>query len=519
MAKMKSYNLFIDGQDISTDRFDFSPIASEMIVNPRKILKTLSQLKKGEISSDDSVFAKYYLADEKHIDQAIVAANKAFHAFKKFPFNKRAQIIIDVHSVLKKKKDEFIALLIKEGHPYKLAVWQYDNMINGTSKENINYYMSCIRQRLMDRQEEIIITKKPDGVILVIPPRNAPASNSLVALASILIGNALIIKPPQQLPVSTIFLWREIIQEALEKNHCPKGMVNILQGNSSLIFEKCIESEAIKTVLIFGESEHGIELGKRAYNNSKKPILELSGNDIMVIWKDAKINEKLLDSSLEAFLGSTQICMVPKIFLIHHKIYDKYVESLKNNLYKVKVGLPNNKETWLSPVGKKSEYFKCLQDATDKGGIVLSGGKYMDHNGEEKENGMFIQPTLLKIEDHKSFMEMLCFQHEIFFPLIPLVRIGGPGHSDDEIAQIILDIIEKNRYGLRVSMWINDPIRRNMLVDEINNCGSIRINSRHIGFSKYLSTHGGTGMTGGPLGELNYMFLRAGHLQGVSITK
>lgn len=517
---MKTYYLFINGKDVVSNKCDFSAIVKDLIINPRDTLKILGVLKKeGDINKEqeNKILGKYYLADENHIEQAIESAYQAFHSFKKFPLQKRAQILIDVHHELKNKKGEFIELLIAEGHPQRLALWQYENMINGTTKENVNFYLSLIQQKTRSGKEEIFLTKKPDGVILVIPPRNAPASNSFVALSALINGNVLIIKPPQKLPISTIFLWREIVQKALDKNQFPKGVLNIIQGNSSLILKKCLDSEKVKTFFMFGESEHIIEISKEVYSNSKKPILELSGNDITIIWKDVKLNDSLLESILESFLGSSQICMVPKIFLIHHSIYNDLTQFIIDNIKKVKPGLPDSKDTWLSPVGKKKEYFEFLKDAQEKGAKVLCGGKTINHKGKEDNNGMFIQPTLLQIDDCAAFINMLCYQHEIFFPLIPLVKLGDKKMPDEEIADKMIDLVERNKYGLRVSIWIKNKYFKNRFINEINNCGSIRFNSRHIGFSKYISTHGGTGLTGGPLGELNYMCLRAGHLQGISI--
>jgi acyl-CoA reductase-like NAD-dependent aldehyde dehydrogenase len=517
---MKTFYLFINNQDIESNKFDFSPMAKNLILHPRETLKLLSNLKKGEIitpEDENKILGKYYLAEEKHIDDAINSSFSAFQTFRKFSLAKKAQILVYFNSLLIQKKDEFVNLLIAEGHPKKLAIWQYENMVNGTSKDNVKFYLSMIEKRIKLKKEEIIITKKPDGVMLLIPPRNAPASNSLVAISALMNGNTIIVKPPQKLPASTIFLWRNIVQKALDKIQAPRGVINIIQGNSVQILDRCLSSEKVKTFFIFGESGQGMKISNSVFANFKKPISELSGNDMMIIWKDAKFNEKLLESILESFLGSTQVCMVPKIILIHYLIYEKLLEFVIKNIRRVKAGLPEDDDTWLSPVGKKKEFFEFLKDAQEKGAEVICGGKTINKDGREDNNGIFIEPTILKIENIPNFQKMLCYQNEIFFPLIPFVKMGLNNESDESIADKMIDLIEKNRYGLRVSIWIKNNYFKNKFINEINNCGSIRINSRHIGFSKFLSTHGGVSLSGGPLGELNYMCLRAGHFQGISI--
>jgi acyl-CoA reductase-like NAD-dependent aldehyde dehydrogenase len=237
----------------------------------------------------------------------------------------------------------------------------------------------------------------------------------------------------------------------------------------------------------------------------------------MTVWKDAKLDDNLLQSSLDAFLGSSQICMVPKIFLIHHAIYDKYIEFIIKNIGIVKAGLPEDEDVYLSPVGKMKDYDAFLENALSNGARIATGGKRIDYKGGEDQDGLFIQPTVLNIDNVAALRKTMCYNSEIFFPLIPMVRLGNVKMSDADIMNEAIDAINDNPFGLRASIWIKDKKLRQKFVDEVDMVGSIRVNSRHIGFSRFMATHGGTGNSGGPLGELNYGCLRAGHLQGISI--
>ena len=91
--------------------------------------------------------------------------------------------------------------------------------------------------------------------------------------------------------------------------------------------------------------------------------------------------------------------------------------------------------------------------------------------------------------------------------------------KDDIIFSKMIDISEKNEYGLRISAWITSKKYIDRFIMEVDNSGLLIINSRHIGFSLYIATHGGTKKSGGPLGEMNYIWARSSHLQGVSVTK
>jgi delta 1-pyrroline-5-carboxylate dehydrogenase len=83
----------------------------------------------------------------------------------------------------------------------------------------------------------------------------------------------------------------------------------------------------------------------------------------------------------------------------------------------------------------------------------------------------------------------------------------------------VISFINANKYGLRNSFWVKDEVVIEQLVTRVSNGGLLKINDSHIGFTPWLATHGGTGLTGGPFGELNYPLVRTSHLQGISIAE
>jgi hypothetical protein len=80
------------------------------------------------------------------------------------------------------------------------------------------------------------------------------------------------------------------------------------------------------------------------------------------------------------------------------------------------------------------------------------------------------------------------------------------------------DFVNDHSFGIRTSLWISSARYLRKFAKQLDNCGTLRINSRHIAFSPYLSTHGGTRRSGGPFGEMNYFWQKTSHLQGVSRT-
>ncbi|HEY5595165.1 MAG TPA: aldehyde dehydrogenase family protein, partial [Nitrospiria bacterium] len=284
--------------------------------------------------------------------------------------------------------------------------------------------------------------------------------------------------------------------------------------------EEWINSPFVNDILYFGDSETGIEIGGDIYRAGKKPILELSGNDLLFVWKDAPLN-KAVAALLDGFLGSTQICMVPKKALIHEDVYDEFRAQFVSEACKLRVGLPTEPDVLLSPVMKIPQFYKCLNDALEKGAKLLCGGERVDHNNIPDKNGVFITPAVLEVEDVEKALAMQCFTDENFFPLIPIVKVKAgstPKAKDDAIFKKMVSLSNGHPYGLRLSVWVSSQKYIQKFADYLDNSGLLRINSRHVGFSEGLGSHGGTRRSGGPFGEMNYIWQKTSHLQGISIT-
>ena len=423
---MELFSLFVDGKDVDTGKYEYFPYADKAISNFKKTYKIISDLKKGKIpqESDEYIFAKYCIGDDDLNDKAIEAAYKASKIMKDIPLSKREKIIYDIGTLFKGNKEKILKLLILEGHPKKLAEWEINSLDNIFCKETVkNYKKSLFESVTANGRENLFLIRKPDGVVALVPPKNAPASNSVCAVYCFLAANALIIKAPLKMPISTIFIWKKIVARALKQNGAPDGIMNIITGNSKTITDKWLQNPKVNDIFFFGESEKGLEIAKRAFENNKKAILELSGNDDMFVWRDGNI-EAAADSAADAFLGSTQICMLPKNIIVHENIYDNFIEKFLFKIKTLKFGLPSDEMTCFSPVVRIKDCRDFLCDALDKGAKLLCGGKKVDFNGIPDENGTYFQPTVVEIEsDNPELFNMKLVKEENFFPVIPVIKI------------------------------------------------------------------------------------------------
>lgn len=524
---MQKFTLLVNGQDLDTGIYEYFPYADKYITDFKATFRILTRLKTGKLPENspevnEHISAKYCVAKEDTNLKAIESAYRASQVFRYFPVSARRKILYDIHKHLIQRKEELIKLLVIEGHPRKLAEWEFSGMEKAYRRESLDLFKDELWKEVGRRgRENLYWARKPDGVICMSPPKNASCSNSLTAGFVFLGGNTLIIKPPLKMPIATIFLWKEVVNRALRENNAPAGTLNIVIGNSKQITEEWLSSPYVNDIIYFGDSGAGLEIGKRAFEKGKKPVLELSGNDMLFVWKDCNL-EGAVASALDAFLGSTQICMVPKTIVIHEDIYDNFVDKFLDKVRNLKVGLPSDDNTCLTPVILADKFFEFLNDALDKGTKLLCGGQRIDHTGEIAQRGLYIQPTVVGIENDKIASDIKCVKEENFFPLLPLIKISSDKagrFKDEEIFNKMINLGNRNEYGLRASVWVNSYIYTRKFIKYLDNSGLLRVNSRHVDFSYYLSTHGGIRKTGGPFGEMNYVWQKTTHLQGISLTR
>ena len=168
----------------------------------------------------------------------------------------------------------------------------------------------------------------------------------------------------------------------------------------------------------------------------------------------------------------------------------------------------------LSPVLKADRFFDYLAEAREDGAQILSGGRRVDVTGEPSSMGLFIEPTVIRVEGLEETRRLSCVREETFFPMLPVLVPDG---ADHDLLDRVIAFVNANIYGLRNSLWSADDEVVERFVVDVHNAGLLKVNDSHIGFAPVLATHGGTGRTGGPYGELHYPILRTSHLQGAAV--
>lgn len=512
---MRSYPLLVGGRDLEGRGWTYVAHASAFLRDRDATFNRKRQLELGETpaAADEELFAgRCSWGDDGENVAAIEAAAAAAREYGRFPLARRRKIFARMMDRIHTRAAELIEVLVAEGHPRRLAEWETAGITTGGDSRTVDWLMQQLHREFEDGERRIRLTRKPDGVVCVNPPQNAAASNSALGLFALLAGNALVVKAPRSCPLGVMFLYRDIVQPVLEEEGAPPGTLNVVSGKSQKINREWLRHDLVNDVLFFGESRVGLKLGADCIAAGKKPILELSGNDGLVVWRDACL-EEAAEALMECFYGSGQICMVPKYSIVHPAVAGEFERLLLDRVADVRPGYPEDAATVLSPVLKADRFLELLHEATGRGARLLAGGRRVDIRGEPAFDGFFFEPTVVRVDGLEAADTLGCVREETFFPLLPLVIPKEA--ADDVLLEAVTDFMNRNPFGLRNSVWANDPAVLEAFAERVHNGGQIKFNESHIGFSPYVATHGGTGLTGGAFGELNYVALRTSHLQAL----
>ncbi|MFD3675646.1 aldehyde dehydrogenase family protein [Streptomyces sp. NPDC058613] len=513
MLKPYLWPMHIGGADVAGDHWTYPVHADLAIADPRAAEQAVSDARGGTVC--EGVIAQVALAEPRHLAAASAAAAAAFPAWRAVPLRDRLAIGADIHRRIVRRRDELVAMMIADGYPERVAQWSAAGVEHILSPEYLARCAAELHRRETVGDRQVILRRLPDGVVAFHPPRNAAATLSCLAIPMLLAGNTLVMRAPNAVPSGVMYLFREIVLPALEDAGAPPGVCNLVCGGAQQTVQAWLEDPLIDDIAFVGSSDIGIEVGNECFRRGKKPLLELAGNDGFVVWEDADLDQAA-HAAAESFLASTQICMVPKYVVVHPAVADGFLRRLSGLAEGLRPGLPSEPGAVLAPVAKAQDFLAMVAACRAAGATVVTGGGLLNLAGRSSGHGPFARPTVVRADGLARADRLPAVTEETFFPLLPVV-VPTAAETGPDLLDRIVGLLNRNRYGLRNSLWTASPAVIDRFLAAVTNGGMIKINDTHAGTTPYAPTHGGTGLSGGPHGETYYPLLRATHLQAVSI--
>ncbi|WP_042224788.1 aldehyde dehydrogenase family protein [Oceanobacillus manasiensis] len=302
------------------------------------------------------------------------------------------------------------------------------------------------------------------GVIGVIGPWNFPFHLAMRTIAPALAtGNTVVVKPASDTPVTSGLLIADLLQEA----GFPDGVIHVVAGRGSEIGDEFIEHPVPKLISFTGSTEVGKHIAQLASKHLKETSLELGGNNVMLVLKDADIEKAAEAAVFGSFLHQGQICLSLNRIIIDDSIYDEFVKTFTKTADKLKAGDPSQDDVLIGPIINEGQV-KHIQELVEK--TIDEGAKL---HTEYKIEGNVIHPIIFS----EVTNDMPVAKEEVFGPVASLLRA-----SDEETA---IKITNDSPYGLSGSIFTNDRYRGMQVAKRIES-GMVHINDMPVNDESHM---------------------------------
>ncbi len=408
-------------------------------------------------------------------EKAIKVAHNAFESWQKTTAKYRAAILEKWNDLILEHRDELAKIMTLEcGKPIaesKGEVAYGAAFVKWFAEEGKRTYGDVIPPHTEDRR--LVVIKQAVGVVAAITPWNFPLAMITRKVAPALAaGCTVIIRPTYETPLTALAL-----AHLAEKAGFPPGVVNVVVGKNSAAMGKVFcESDLVKKISFTGSTRIGQILMEQSAGTLKKLSLELGGNAPFIVFEDADLDKAIAGAIVSKFRNSGQTCVCVNRILVHEKVYDAFTAKLIKAVTALKVGNGLSTGINIGPMinTKAVESTTAfVEDAQQKGGVILTGGKAIDD--------CFFEPTVIG----NASNEMLFSKEEIFGPVAPIYKFS----SDEEAIEMANDTV----YGL-ASYFYSESVSRCWKVAEALEYGMVGINEGLI--STEVAPFGGVKFSG-----------------------
>ena len=447
-------------------------------------VRTAAKLRSINPSHPEQVVGTFQKADGNEVPAAVDAALKAFESWRRSAVADRAGLLFRVAHTLRERKFEWAAWMVFEvGKNWAEA--------DADVAETIDFAEFYAREALrLDKAEPPIqlpgerddLRYIPLGVGAVIPPWNFPSAIMAgMTMAAIVSGNTVVLKPSgDAMAIAAQFF------QVLEECGIPDGVVNFVTGSGSSFGNELVKHPKTRFIAFTGSKEVGLhihELAAKAQPEQiwiKRTILEMGGKDSILVDADSDLDAAVTGVIASAFGYSGQKCSACSRAIVDERVYDKFVERLKDRAEKLTVGAAEDNPN-LGPVineAARNSILGFIDKAIDEGGRLITGG----HAAAGKE-GYLVEPTIISEVKPGDTLE----QKEVFGPVLAVIRCKDFYEG--------LRIANDTEFGLTGSVYTQSEERIELARHEFH-VGNLYINRKCTGAMVGAHPFGGFNMSG-----------------------
>jgi aldehyde dehydrogenase (NAD+) len=436
---------------------------------------------------DGSSLGARRLASPARIDAAVESASRAWRSWWASDPAGRREVLLAVAAAIRESTAELGALVTLEmGMPVKSAIAAATQ-----AAEWFSYYAGLTDKlagdsprvgpagRVLDYVERV-----PHGVVGAIIPWNGPVMAAALKVAPALAaGNAVVLKPSELAPFSTIALARIAYRAGL-----PAGLLNVVASGADG-GARLAQHPDVGLVSFTGGNVAGAAVATAAAARNARAVLELGGKSASVVFEDADIARTArLSLLLGAVQNSGQGCFLPTRVLVQRGVYEEFLEGIIAAAGGIRIGDPFAADTQMGPVvnaAAKARIAGVIDSASVGARLVVGGG-----TPAGLEQGSYLEPTVLADVSPDSALA----QEEVFGPVVAVLPF------DDEDQAV--EIANGTRYGLAGYVWTENLRRAHRVASRLE-AGNVTVNGMSalppaLAFNGWKTS--GLGVEGGPAG-------------------
>ncbi|MBI1215469.1 MAG: aldehyde dehydrogenase family protein [Alphaproteobacteria bacterium] len=370
---------------------------------------------------DGSLIGKVQMDTVKTLDAKISRAHKAFVEWRSVPAPKRGELIRLFGEVLRAHKEELGKLVTLEcGKILTEGLGEVQEMIDicdfavGLSRQL--YGLTIASERPMHKMQE---NWHPAGVVGVISAFNFPVAVWCWNFAlAVVCGDAVVWKPSEKTPLTALACQALFEKAAKEFGHAPAGLSAVAVGLRD-IGEAMVDDARLPVISATGSTRMGREVGPRVAARFGRSILELGGNNAMILAPSANQELALMATVFGAVGTAGQRCTSQRRLIVHKDIADKFVPRVKKAYGSLtrKIGSPLDKDTLLGPLIDKHAYEQmqaALKKAKAAGGKVTGGERVLQ---KEYPKAYYVTPAVVEMQKQGDVVK-----HETFAPIMYVMK-------------------------------------------------------------------------------------------------
>lgn len=393
------------------------------------------------------------------VELAVARSRAAQRDWARWPARRRARVLLRFHDLLLARQREVLDLLQLESGKSRLNAFEEVVATATTARYYGKRAAAHLRARrrggAMPGLTRTVEHHLPVGVCGFITPWNYPLTMGVTdALAALVAGNGVVVKPDAQTPLSALWGF-----ELLEQAGLPPGLAQVVTGDGPLVGGALVEQ--VDFLMFTGSTAVGRTLAARCGERLIGCSLELGGKNALLVLPDAGVERAVKGTVSGAFGNAGQLCIAVERSYVHRSLYEGYLKRLAERVGRLRLG---GGLDWTADVGSMISAAQLettaahLRDAVDKGASVVAGGRARPDVGP-----LFFEPTVLV----GVTPDMACHAGETFGPLLEVY----PYDDLDEA----LERINDSDYGLNAAIYSRDVAGARAIANRIR-AGTVNVN-------------------------------------------